>query len=240
MKIILKEDHGVLGSAGDVVEVKGGYARNYLIPRGIGKVANASNIKSMEELRRQQHKKINKEVEEAKALAAELEKVTLDLTVKTGEDNKVFGSITSQHMADALAGKGFANIDKRKILLAHPIREIGEFSVKIKVYGDVMAEIKVNVAKEGGEEVVVDKVAEEERAREEAKRKAEGITDEVVSEETASEETLEEASEEASEEAPEVKNEASEEVSNEEAASEQVSEESGSEENSEENTEEKQ
>lgn len=234
MKIILKEDHGVLGSAGDVVEVKGGYARNYLIPRGIGKVANASNIKAMEELRKQQHKKINKEVEEAKALAGELEKVALDLTVKTGEDNKVFGSVTSQHIADALAEKGFNNIDKRKILLAHPIREIGEFPVKIKVYGEVMAEVKINVTKEGGETVIIDKVAEEERAREEAKRKTEGISDEVVVEETVAETPAAEEVEEKAEENVEVKNEASSEESNEGA------DEESKDETTEENTEEKQ
>ncbi|MCB0725690.1 MAG: 50S ribosomal protein L9 [Ignavibacteriae bacterium] len=182
MKIILKEDHGVLGSAGDVVEVKGGYARNYLIPRGIGKVANESNIKAMSELRKQQHKKIEKEVEDAKNLAGELEKVTLQMTVKTGEDNKVFGSVTSQNLADELHGKGFAAIDKRKILLPHPIREIGEFPVKIKVYGEVMAEIKVIVEKEATDDKVVDKVQEEIDAKKAAEEKAQAVTQEVVEE----------------------------------------------------------
>lgn len=244
MKIILKEDHGVLGSAGDVVEVKGGYARNYLIPRGIGRVANASNIKSMEELRRQQHKKINKEVEDAKQLAGDLEKVTLELTVKTGEDNKVFGSITSQNITDALHEKGFANIDKRKILLAHPIREIGEFPVKIKVYGEVMAEITVKVDKEGGEEVVIDRVAEEEKARIEAsKPKVEAKAEEV---ETAAEETVEETVEEPAEEvkSEETSEEPAAEVENEEKTeetSEQSEEQSDdSTESTEENSEEKQ
>lgn len=199
MKIILKEDHGILGSAGDVVEVKGGYARNYLIPRGIGKVANDSNIKAMSELRKQQHKKIEKDVEDAKKLAAELEKVTLDMTVKTGEDNKVFGSVTSQNLSDALMEKGFAGIDKRKILLAHPIREIGEFPVKIKVYGEVMAEIKVKVEKEGGEEVVVDKVQEEADAKKAAEVKSEKTAEETVIEKA--EETPDPAAEEKTEEA---------------------------------------
>ena len=203
MKIILKEDHGILGSAGDVVTVKGGYARNYLIPRGIGKVANESNIKAMAELRRQQSKKIDKDVEEAKKLAAELEKVTVELSLKAGEDNKVFGSITTQNISDALQEKGFSGIDKRKILLPHPIRELGDTTVKIKVYGEVMADIKVSVEKEGGEVVIIDKVQEEIDAKKAAEAKALGITEEpaeVVNEEVSGEVT-EEVTEEQSEEA---------------------------------------
>lgn len=235
MKIILKEDHGILGSAGDVVTVKGGYARNYLIPRGIGKVANDSNIKAMAELRRQQGKKINKDVEDAKKLAAELEQVTLNLTVKTGEDNKVFGSITSQNITDALHEKGFTGIDKRKILLPHPIREIGETTVKIKVYGEVMADITVAVEKEGGEVIVVDKVQEEIEAKKAAEAKALGITEE------AAEVVSEEVSEEKTDEAPseEIVEEKAEETSTEEtpeSTEEQTKE--NKEENTEENTEE--
>ena len=216
MKIILKEDHGILGSAGDVVTVKGGYARNYLIPRGIGKVANESNIKAMAELRRQQSKKIDKDIEEAKKLAAELEKVTVELSLKAGEDNKVFGSITTQNISDALQEKGFSGIDKRKILLPHPIREIGDTTVKIKVYGEVMADIKVSVEKEGGEVVIVDKVQEEIDAKKAAEAKAKGITEEPAEE--VSEEATEEVAEEQSEETPseEVTEEKAEETSTEE------------------------
>ena len=219
MKIILKEDHGILGSAGDVVEVKGGYARNFLIPRGIGKVANESNIKAMHEVRRQQSRKINKDIEDAKKLASELEKVTLELTVKTGEDNKVFGSVTSQNISDALQEKGFAGIDKRKILLAHPLKEVGEFPVKIKVYGDVMADINVIVAKEGGEEIVIDRVQEEIDAKNAAEAKSKGVEEVAVEEqveETSGEEIV---SEEKTEETPseEVKSEGDESNSEEEA-----------------------
>ena len=196
MEVVLQENFPSLGYVGDKVRVKPGYARNYLIPRGIGKVANDSNIKSMHEVRRQQSKKINKDVEDAKKLAAELEQVTLNLTVKTGEDNKVFGSITSQNIADALHEKGFTGIDKRKILLAHPLKEIGDFPVKIKVYGEVMADITVAVEKEGGEVVIIDKVQEELDAKKAAEAKAQGITEE------AAEVVSEEASEEVSEEAP--------------------------------------
>lgn len=232
MKIILKEDHGILGSAGDVVTVKGGYARNYLIPRGIGKVANESNIKAMAELRRQQGKKIDKDIEDAKKLAAELENVTVELSLKAGEDNKVFGSITSQNIADYLQEKGFTAIDKRKILLPHPIREIGESSVKIKVYGEVMAEIKIVIEKEGGETVIIDKVQEEIDAKKAAEAKAQGLTEEtaeVVSEEAAEETVEEQAAETPSEEVVEEK---AEETPSEEAteSSEEQSEESSEEE----------
>lgn len=225
MKIILKEDHGILGSAGDVVEVKAGYARNFLIPRGIAKVANDSNIKAMNELRRQQHKKIEKEVEDAKKLAGELEKVKLSMTVKTGEDNKVFGAVTSQNLADALHEKGFESIDKRKILLPHPIREIGEFPVKIKVYGEVMAEINVKVDKELTEEDIA-------KAKKEAEEKAQAKTEEVT--ETAVEETAEEVKAEDSQE--ETKEETQEERQDE--AVEETSDEPVAEEKAEDTTEE--
>ena len=222
MKIILKEDHGILGSAGDVVEVKAGYARNFLIPRGVAKVANDSNIKAMNELRKQQHKKIEKEVEDAKKLAGELEKVNLSMTVKTGEDNKVFGSVTSQNLADALHEKGFVSIDKRKILLPHPIREVGDFPVKIKVYGEVMAEINVKVDKELSEEEIAKAKKE---AEEKAQAKTEEVTEtaveeaeEVVKAEDSQEETNEETSEEtAAEEKAEDTTEESEETKDEEA-----------------------
>ena len=216
MKIILKEDHGILGSAGDVVEVKAGYARNFLIPRGIAKVANDSNIKAMNELRRQQHKKIEKEVEDAKKLAGELEKVKLSMTVKTGEDNKVFGAVTSQNLADALHEKGFESIDKRKILLPHPIREIGEFPVKIKVYGEVMAEINVKVDKELTEEDIA-------KAKKEAEEKAQAKTEEVT--ETAVEETEEVKAEDSQEETKEETQEERQDEAVEETSDEPVAEE---------------
>ena len=221
MKIILKEDHGILGSAGDVVEVKAGYARNFLIPRGIAKVANDSNVKAMNELRRQQHKKIEKEVEDAKKLAGELEKVKLSMTVKTGEDNKVFGAVTSQNLADALHEKGFESIDKRKILLPHPIREIGEFPVKIKVYGEVMAEISVKVEKELTEEDIANAKKEAE-AKAKAEAEAEAKPEEVT--ETVADETEEIKAEDSETAQVETQEEAVEESSNETAAEEKVEE----------------
>lgn len=155
MKIILKKDYDLLGDAGQVLEVKDGYARNFLIPNGIAVSATASNVKHYEETRRQQSRKILKQIDDAKKLAAEIEKHTVKISVKTGEDNKVFGSVTSQMIADSLTGLGFAELDRRKIHLHEPIKTLGEHEVDIRLIKDVIAKLKVTVSKEGAEEETV-------------------------------------------------------------------------------------
>jgi large subunit ribosomal protein L9 len=149
MKIILKKDYDLLGDAGQVMEVKAGYARNFLIPNGIATAATASNVKSFEETRRQQGRKMLKQIDDAKKLAAEIEKHTVKISVRTGEDNKVFGSVTAQMIADSIAGLGFAELDRRKIHLSEPIKTLGEHSVDVRLMKDVIAKLKVHVAKEG-------------------------------------------------------------------------------------------
>jgi len=151
MKIILKKDYDLLGDAGQVMEVKAGYARNFLIPNGIATSATASNIKSVEETRRQQGRKMLKQIDDAKKLASEIEKHSVNIEVRTGEDNKVFGSVTSQMIADSLTGLGFAELDRRKIQLSEPIKTLGNHTVDIRLMKDVVAKLNVKVSREGGD-----------------------------------------------------------------------------------------
>ncbi|HPS65087.1 MAG TPA: 50S ribosomal protein L9 [Ignavibacteria bacterium] len=148
MKVILKQDYDTLGNAGDIKDVKDGYARNFLIPKGIVMAATPSNIRSFEEMRRQQGRKIDRETQAAKQLAFNLEKDTLVIYAKAGEEDKLFGSITSQMIYDALVEKGFENIDKKKISIPEHIKTLGAHTVNIKLYTDVTANLKLEVKDE--------------------------------------------------------------------------------------------
>jgi len=182
MKIILKKDYDLLGDAGQVMEVKDGYARNFLIPNGIATSATSSNIKHFDETKRQQGRKMLKLINDAKTLASEIEKHKINITVRTGEDNKVFGSVTSQMIADELTKLGFAELDRRKIHLTEPIKTLGDHEVDIRLMKDVVAKIKVHVGKEGADESDNDV----EEVKEEAKNE-EPKNEEVKAEETNTE-----------------------------------------------------
>ncbi|AFN75096.1 Ribosomal protein L9 [Melioribacter roseus P3M-2] len=147
MKVILRKNFSQLGNVGDVVNVKDGYARNYLIPRQIAYQATKGNIRALEEEKKQILKKEAKELESAQALAAELEKVSISIPVKVGEEEKIFGSVTTQMIADALKEKGF-DLDKRKIEITEPIKALGIYSVSIKLHPSVTATVKTWVVRE--------------------------------------------------------------------------------------------
>ena len=144
MKIILKKEVANLGEAGDVVEVKTGYALNYLVPQGFATVGTPSAIKQNEETLRQRAHKEAKLVADAQALAARIEAVALNLTAKVGENGKLYGAVTSAQVAEALAAAGI-EIERKNISLPD-IKELGEFEGKVKCYKGVFANIKVNVA----------------------------------------------------------------------------------------------
>ena len=144
MKIILKKEVANLGEAGDVVEVKTGYALNYLIPQGFATVGTPSALKQHEETLRQRAHKEAKLVADAQALAARIEAVALNLTAKVGENGKLYGAVTSAQVAEALAAAGI-EIERKNISLPD-IKELGEFEGKVKCYKGVFANIKVNVA----------------------------------------------------------------------------------------------
>ena len=147
MKVILRKNFEQLGGIGDLVEVKNGYARNFLLPRQIAYVATKGNIKALEEEKRQYSKKEAKELQSSKALATDLANVSITIPVKVGEEDKIFGSVTSQMIADALKEKSF-NIDKRKIELEEPIKALGIYEVNIKLHQEVNAIVKTWVVRE--------------------------------------------------------------------------------------------
>ena len=147
MKVILKQDFDMVGSAGDVVKVKGGFGRNYLIPRGIAVLATPHTIKEAEENLRQQAHKIERLKNDAEALAAQLEKLDIVIPARVGEEDRIFGTVTTQQVADALAAKG-AKIDRRKIELGEEIRTLGVFPATVKLDGDVTALVKIQVVPE--------------------------------------------------------------------------------------------
>ncbi|MFI5058772.1 MAG: 50S ribosomal protein L9 [Candidatus Acidiferrales bacterium] len=147
MQIILQEDIDKLGHRGEVVTVKPGYARNYLLPRKLAIEATTGNMKALERIRGALAKKTATELEAAQKQAALLNGVSLSFKRKTGENDQMFGSVTSADIAEGLTAQGF-KIDKRQVQLADPLKALGEYTVTIKVFRDVTAEVKVHVDKE--------------------------------------------------------------------------------------------
>lgn len=147
MKIILRQDYQKLGKIGDVVDVKDGFARNFLIPRNIGYQATAGNMRALEEEKKQHSLRQGKEKTRAEKLAGDLEKASITLKMKVGEDEKLFGAVTSQMIADALAEKGFT-IDKRIIETEEQIKALGIYSVSVKLHPEVETKVKVWVVRE--------------------------------------------------------------------------------------------
>lgn len=147
MKIILRQDYDALGKTGDVVTVKDGYARNYLIPQGVAILATKKNMKALEEELKVRERQLGKDREAAQELAEELSKISLTAPVAVGEEEKIFGSVTSQDVANLLNEKGY-DIDKKKIQLNEPIKALGIYTVDIKLHSEVMANVRVWVVKE--------------------------------------------------------------------------------------------
>ena len=147
MKVILRENYQSLGSIGDVVDVKDGFARNYLIPRKIAYAALKGNISALEEEKKSIAKKAQLELQNAEKLSGELEKISVTIPVQVGEEDKIFGSVTTQMIADALKEKGY-EIDKRKIEIDETIKALGIYSVAIKLHSNVDTKIKVWVVRE--------------------------------------------------------------------------------------------
>lgn len=147
MKVILKQDYQNLGKFGEIIEVKDGFARNYLIPRSYAIVASPQNLKVFEQDRKKEEMIQAKDKRAAELLADKLKDVSLTATVAVGEEDKVFGAVTSQNIAELLNAKGF-DIDRRKIQLSEPLKALGVYEVPIKLHTDVEAMIKVWVVKE--------------------------------------------------------------------------------------------
>ncbi len=147
MKVILREDVPNLGETGEVVNVANGYGRNYLIPKGLAAQATTENIKAMAQDKGLFRKKEEKRVEEARELADKLQKVVCTFPMKSGEGDKLFGSVNSADIAQVLERQGIG-LDRKKISLDHPIKNLGVFTVLVKLHPEVSTEVKIEVVKE--------------------------------------------------------------------------------------------
>ncbi len=144
MKVILFENVEKLGKQGDIVTVKDGYARNYLIPQNLAKTATDKTVTLLEEHKKKLRKKDVKLAEEARSVAEQVEKVQVVLSKKVGPEGKLYGSVTPSEVAEQLNEKGF-NIDKKAVKIDEPIKTTGEFTVKVRLHKEVDADIKVVV-----------------------------------------------------------------------------------------------
>lgn len=149
MEVILKEDVANVGKIGEVVRVRDGYARNYLLPRGLVMIANKKNIKTFEHRKKIVGDQKQKIMRQAQAIGEELTGVTIAIPMRAGEEGKLFGSVTNIHIEKALKAKGL-NVDRRKIQLEEPIKTLGDFEVPVRLSADISVPIKVAVVPEDG------------------------------------------------------------------------------------------
>lgn len=148
MEIILQEDVENLGEIGDIVKVKDGYARNYLLPRGLALTASRRNVRVLEHQKRQAARKRAHAQQNANAVRDRLSSLTLSITARAGEEEKLFGSVTNIDIEKALQAQD-VTIDRRKIILAEPIKQLGTYTVPIRLSRDIEASITVQVRPEG-------------------------------------------------------------------------------------------
>ncbi|NNE71934.1 MAG: 50S ribosomal protein L9 [Rhodothermales bacterium] len=149
MKVILLQEVENLGEGGEIVNVKNGFGRNYLIPRGLARLATPSTVKAWEEERRQASRKLAQKQGDAQNLANELAKMDIVLRAKVGEENRIFGTITSAQLVEALAAQG-VTVDRRKVELAEDVRTLGVYTASVKLHPEVTAALKFRVEPEGG------------------------------------------------------------------------------------------
>ena len=147
MKVILTRDLEGYGFFGDIIEVKDGFANNYLIPRGYALPATEGNVRHIQEILNQKRRKLEREKKKAQDLAKKLEGTVVEIYKQVGEGGKIFGSVTATDVVEALKERGI-EIQRKMVVFPHPIREIGIFPVTIRVHRDVSVEIKIDVKPE--------------------------------------------------------------------------------------------
>ena len=146
MKLILKEDMTNLGAAGDVVEVKAGYGRNYLIPQGLAYMASAANVKRVEEEKKRDEERARRDYLEARRRASQLDGVSLTFRARAGEEGKLFGSVTNADVVDKLNEVGLDfEVERRWVQLEEPLKTLGDFRVSLQLGTEVSVEIEVRV-----------------------------------------------------------------------------------------------
>lgn len=160
-KLLLREDVDDLGARGEIVRVRAGYARNYLLPRKLAVEATASNVKQIEQERARLLKKEAAERSTAEGQAEKIRSLVLDFKRKSGETGALYGSVTSMDIAEALKQRGY-EIDRHRIHLAEPIKRLGDFAVPVRLHRDVSLDLQVKVAPEG--EVIVGHLTPEQEA----------------------------------------------------------------------------
>lgn len=148
MKVILLKDVKSLGKKGEIKEVSDGYARNCLFKKGEAEEATSVKINSLNIKKQAEDFHKNEEIKALKGQADELKGKTIDLKIKTGENGRIFGSITSKEIADAINSAYGFDVDKKKVLLKNPIKNVGEFPVEVKFYTDIVAKVTINVIPE--------------------------------------------------------------------------------------------
>jgi large subunit ribosomal protein L9 len=146
MKVILLETIDRLGKTGDVITVKEGYARNFLIPNNKARPATPGNLKALEGVKKKEAAAMAKEVEAARALANRISNISLTISVEAGDEEKLFGSVTADAISDELKGEG-VEIDKKDILLEEPIKKLGVYQVTVKVHPEVKASLRLWIVK---------------------------------------------------------------------------------------------
>jgi large subunit ribosomal protein L9 len=144
MQVILREDIDKLGKIGDLVKVSEGYARNFLVPKKKAIEATPKNLHAMDHAKKMVADRIRKLKKEATAEADKLKGLSVVIKAKTGEEGKLFGSVTTMDIAEAMKEQGFT-IDKRKIVMDEPIKRLGDFTVSVKLHTDIVVEVKVSV-----------------------------------------------------------------------------------------------
>lgn len=150
MKVVLRQDVDNLGDRGQVVTVTAGFARNYLLPKGLALEATAGNLRSVELQKKVWAVREAREADEARKVAAHIAGITLTVTKKAGENDTLYGSVTTQEIADLLKGHG-VEIDRRKIQLKEPIKTLGAFQVPLKIHRQVVVPVALNVVAEAAE-----------------------------------------------------------------------------------------
>ena len=147
MQVILVKELEGLGKIGDSVNVRDGYARNYLLPQKVAVLSSPDNLARMKKLKKEQETIEKKRLEEAKEVVRRISELTLAIAAKVGEEDKLFGAVTSADIEEGLKKLGFA-VDKRKIILEEPIKKLGEYTVEIKLFPELIASVKVQVVSE--------------------------------------------------------------------------------------------
>jgi large subunit ribosomal protein L9 len=144
MKLILKETVDRLGKMGEIVDVANGYARNYLLPKGLGLVTTPRNVKELEHLKKVVEDKVKKEKRHVEDVAKEITGISLTIPVQVGAEGQLFGSVTARDITDAILAQGIV-IDRHNVILEKPIKELGSFFISVKLPHDITAQVKVEV-----------------------------------------------------------------------------------------------